>query len=156
MYFNRVFKSEMEEMKRMLLDSANTNSSGSGASSEDLMQARKRIEELEEQVRRLGSDIARLKDEASMSEIQHSEQVKYLKQAHDESTQSREKVHSEAMLGLTRRHDESVASLKKVHLEELAALKERTKDGEALEKLASQIKTTSGATLWNVLVWFLH
>jgi hypothetical protein len=113
--------------------------------SEELKKAQQQIRELETTVSKLTADISRLEDEAAISKLHQSEELKYIKGRHEEELVSKERAHEVAMTGLTRRHVEAVDALKRVHLDDLMAVKERTKDGQALEQLAAQIRSTSGS-----------
>ena len=135
--FIRSMASQMSELKRFFASTSSSNS-------DDLLTAQKRIRELESQVSSLVTEVSALKDAAAISALQAVENEKYLKARHAEELASLEKRFEESRADVSRRHQEGVDALKRLHIEEIASVRERSKDGQALEALATQIRTTSG------------
>lgn len=134
---------ELHEIKRSI--NANYSQTGVQKEDEELVQARARVKELEEDCIRLKLQVDRLKDEAETSELRHKGSLDQINQKFDEELQRKENFHNDMMKRINAQHAEAVDSLKKIHLDEISKIKERANEGRSLEQLMEQIRSTMGS-----------
>lgn len=145
----RQLRTEIDGLKR---DLTRSNMGLSGVSDgqikelgEGSVRQMRETADLKRKVAQQDMELARLRDEATLRDYKHVEEVKRLKEVHSDDLREADKRKAEDIVGVERRHEETVATLKRIHLEELNAVKERTKDNSALDQLAGQLKSATGS-----------
>ena len=96
-------------------------------------------------IAQLESEISRLRDEANIKAARHSDEVRQLRDKHEEELSDVRSRNSMDIEALERRHKESLQAARKLHEQEVEALKERFRSEDKFEQIVGQLRSTSGA-----------
>lgn len=144
----RQYKLEIDTLKGKLTRGGYTSAIGDEQireMGEGTVRQQREVSDLRRTIAQLEMEIARLKDEGTLSALRHHEETKYAREKHVQELSDLDRRKEEEIVAIERRHAEAVLALKRIHNEEISAIKERSKDGFALDQLAGQLKSTSGS-----------
>lgn len=145
----RQLRTEIEGLKRDLTRShmglAGVSDDQIKEYGEGSVRQMREVADLKRKVAQQDMELARLRDEATLKDYKHVEEVKRIKEVHGDELKEADRRKAEDILSVERRHEETVATLKRIHLEELNAIKERGKENSALDQLAGQLKSATGS-----------
>lgn len=145
----RQLRTEIDGLKR---DLTRSNMGLGGVSDDQIkeygegsVRQMREVADLKRKIAQQDMELARLRDEATLKDYKHVEEIKRMKEMHNDDLNETEKRKVDDVLSVERRHEETVATLKRIHIEELNAIKDRSKENSALDQLASQLKSATGS-----------